>query len=69
MSVVPKQRREGQNTGLRAKTVRAVESQECPGGGLHVLVNDAAAVTTCAGCGVGWAVIDARINVRSGWKD
>lgn len=64
MPVVPRQRREGQNTGLRAKTALHVTDQPCPSGGLHVLVNDRDGVTACVGCSRSWGDLDGELNQR-----
>lgn len=50
----------GRNT--RAKTPALhVEQAPCPRGGLHVLTNRGE-VTLCAGCGAGWAELDAGLR-------
>jgi len=47
----------GRDTRAAGK-VADVEALECPTGGLHVLVNDRAGRTACAGCRVGWSALD-----------
>jgi len=52
----------GRNTHATGRKVAEVEALECPTGGLHVLVNDRAGRTACAGCRVGWAALDAGVR-------
>lgn len=50
-------------TGSTPKRIPDVETMPC-GDGLHRLVNNAAAVTTCETCQRTWAALDA--DVRAG---
>jgi len=49
----------GRDTHATGRKVADVEALECPAGGLHVLVNDRAGRTACAGCSASWAALDA----------
>lgn len=66
MTVTPKLRREGQNTGLRAKVALEVEASPCMDSniGNHALINRNDGRTECVGCGVEWADLDAALNQR-----
>lgn len=52
-------------TGSTPKRVPDVETMPC-GDGMHRLVNNAAGVTRCTGCGATWGELDAvaRAGVR-----
>lgn len=58
-----KQRREGQNTGLRAKAARHVEDAPCEqrDEGNHELTNRRG-VTFCRYCRSTWATLDGLLN-------
>jgi len=56
----------GRDTHATGRKVADVETLQCPTGGLHVLVNDRAGRTACAGCLVGWAALDQSARTGGG---